>query len=99
VGVLFLAQYKKIMISLPDNLLEEIDNMALSEKTNRSILVGEAMKFYIREKGKIELREKMKKGYEGMAEINLKLAEVCLKADNDQQQKYEEWLGEMEETW
>lgn len=94
-----MAQYKKIMISLPDNLLEEIDNMALSEKTNRSILVGEAMKFYIREKGKIELREKMKKGYEGMAEINLKLAEVCLKADNDQQQKYEEWLGEMEETW
>ena len=94
-----MAQYKKIMISLPDNLLEEIDNMATSEKINRSMLVREAMKIYIKEKGKIELRERMKKGYEGMAEINLRLAEICLQADNEQQIRYEEWLGEMEETW
>lgn len=94
-----MAQYKKIMISLPDNLLEEIDNMATSEKINRSMLVREAMKLYIKEKGKIELRERMKKGYEGMAEINLRLAEICLQADNEQQIRYEEWLGEMEETW
>jgi len=94
-----LSQYKKILISIPDNLLEELDNMVSNEKTNRSMLVREAMNLYIREKHKIELREKMKNGYEEMAEINLRLAEVCLGADNDQQCRYEARLGEMEETW
>ncbi len=94
-----MSQYKKIMVSIPDNLLEEIDNMVNVEKTNRSELVREAMILYLRERRKIRLREEMKLGYEEMAEINLKLAEVCLAADNEQQGKYEERLGEMEETW
>ncbi|MDF2984974.1 MAG: putative transcriptional regulator, CopG family [Eubacterium sp.] len=94
-----MAQYKKILISVPDNLLEEMDTLVSNEKTNRSMLVREAMSLYIREKHKVELRENMRKGYEEMAEINLRLAEGCLGADNDQQSRYEERLGEMEETW
>jgi len=94
-----LAQYKKILISVPDNLLEELDIIVSNEKTNRSMLVREAMSLYIREKRRVELRDKMKRGYEEMAEINLRLAEGCLGADNDQQRIYEERLGEMEETW
>jgi CopG family transcriptional regulator/antitoxin EndoAI len=93
------GQYKKILISIPDNLLREVDNIVSNEKTNRSMLVREAMDFYIKEKHKIELRERMKSGYEEMAEINLGLAEDYLSADNDQQCRYEERLGEMEETW
>jgi CopG family transcriptional regulator/antitoxin EndoAI len=87
------------MISIPDNLLEELDNMVSNEKTNRSMLVREAMTLYIREKHKLELRNKMKIGYEEMAEINLKLAEFCIEADEEQQRKYEERLQKMEETW
>ena len=98
-GVNKLAQYKKILISVPDNLLEELDILASNQKTNRSLIVREAMSLYIREKRKVELREKMRRGYEEMAEINLRLAEGCLGADNDQQSIYEERLGEMEETW
>ena len=94
-----MGQYKKILISIPDNLLEELDNMVSNEKTNRSMLVREAMKFYIREKHKIELRDKMRVGYEEMAEINLGFAQDCLEADNEQQYRYEKRLGEMEETW
>ncbi len=94
-----MAQYKKILISVPDNLLEELDILASNQKTNRSLIVREAMSLYIREKRKVELREKMRRGYEEMAEINLRLAEGCLGADNDQQSIYEERLGEMEETW
>ncbi len=94
-----MAQYKKILISVPDNLLEELDIMVSNEKTNRSMIVREAMSLYIREKHKVELRDKMKRGYEEMSEINLRLAEGCLGADNDQQSIYEEKLGEMEETW
>jgi CopG family transcriptional regulator/antitoxin EndoAI len=42
------------------------------------------------------MRDKLKKGYQQMAEINAKLAEICFEADNDQQQKYEEGLRELE---
>lgn len=91
-----MAHLKKILISLPDNLLKEVDNIVSMEKINRSEFVREAMKLYIREKRKIEMREVMKKGYEEMAEINIKLAEMCFEVDNEQQQKYEERLGELE---
>jgi len=91
-----LAELKKILISLPDNLLKEIDNIVSVEKTNRSEFVREAMKLYIREKRKIQMRDRMKKGYQEMAEINIRLAEMCMDADCDQQQKYEERLGELE---
>lgn len=91
-----MAQLKKILISLPDNLLKEVDTIVAMENINRSEFVREAMKLYIREKRRIETRDKMKKGYQQMAEINVKLAEICFEADNDQQQKYEEGLRELE---
>jgi len=93
-----LAQLKKILISLPDNLLKEVDSIVEMEKINRSEFVREAMKLYIREKRRIEMRDKLKKGYQQMAEINAKLAEICFEADNDQQQKYEEGLRELENS-
>jgi len=92
-----LAELKKILISLPDNLLKEIDSIVAVEKINRSEFVREAMKLYIREKRKIEMRDRMKKGYQEMAEINMMLAEMCFEADNDQQAIYEERLRELEQ--
>lgn len=91
-----MAELRKILISLPDNLLKEIDNIVSVEKTNRSEFVREAMKLYIREKRKIEMRERMKKGYQEMSEINVKLAEMWVDADSNQQQIYEERLRELE---
>ncbi|NMB33031.1 MAG: ribbon-helix-helix protein, CopG family [Clostridium sp.] len=91
-----MAQLKKILISLPDNLLKEVDSIVAMENINRSEFVREAMKLYIREKRRIGMRDKLKKGYQQMAEINAKLAEICFGADNDQQQKYEEGLRELE---
>jgi CopG family transcriptional regulator/antitoxin EndoAI len=38
----------------------------------------------------------MKNGYQEMAEINTKLAEMCFDADSDQHDKYVERLGELE---
>lgn len=91
-----MAELKKILISLPDSLLKEIDSIVSVEKTNRSEFVRKAMKLYLRERRKIEMTDRMKKGYQEMAEINIKLTEICFDADNDQQQKYEERLGELE---
>lgn len=91
-----MAEIRKILISLPDNLLKEVDYIVSTEKINRSEFVREAMKLYIREIRKIEMRDKMKKGYQEMAEINIKLAEMCVEIDNEQQEKYEQQLGELE---
>ncbi len=94
-----MAELKKILISLPENLLKEVDDIVSGENINRSEFVREAMKLYIlyiKKLRKLEARDKMKKGYQKMAEINVKLAEMCLEADNDQQNKYEERLRELE---
>ena len=91
-----MAELRKILISLPDNLLKEVDSIVAVEKINRSEFVREAMRLYIRERRKLEMRDRMKKGYQEMAEINLRLAEMCFDVDNEQQQNYEERLREME---
>lgn len=69
-----MAQVKRVMISLPEYLLTEIDCIAASENRNRSEFVREAMKLYIAERKRSLLREEMKKGYLEMARINLALA-------------------------
>lgn len=69
-----MSQVKRIMISLPDSLLAEVDGIAASEQLNRSEFIREAMKLYIAEHKRRLLREQMKNGYLEMAKINLALA-------------------------
>jgi CopG family transcriptional regulator/antitoxin EndoAI len=90
------SELKKILISLPDTLLQEVDTIVTVERINRSEFIRRAMKLYIREKRKIELRDQMKKGYQEMAEINLNIAEMFFNADGELQIGYEEKLAECE---
>lgn len=89
-----MPQLKRILITLPDSLLQEVDYLVKKEKTNRSEFIREAMKLYIKEKKKLEFSEKMKKGYQEMAGINIALAQMCFEADNQQFIRYEEKLAE-----
>lgn len=73
-GVQFVANTKRIMISLPQNLLQEVDGMVEIDNSNRSELIREAMKLYLLERRKKYIRESMQKGYLEMANINLNLA-------------------------
>lgn len=69
---------RRIMVCLPESLVEEMDGMSGQEKTNRSELMREAIRFYLAEKRKCTLREQMRRGYLEMAQINLELAqEAC----------------------
>lgn len=68
------AQIKRIMISLPDSLLAEVDGIVEEERVNRSEFIREAMKLYIAERNRRIMREQMKKGYLEMAKLNLALA-------------------------
>lgn len=91
-----MAESKKILVSLPDTLLREVDEIVSLEKKNRSEFIREAMKFYIRERHKIEIREKMKKGYEEMARINSEWTEAGAYSDNQTLALYESILSECE---
>ena len=75
---------KRIMISIPEKLLEEVDGLASVEKRNRSEFIREAMKLYISEKA-TENPGSDEKGYQEMAQINLKLAAEHYEVENEVQ--------------
>lgn len=84
------------MISLPNNLLQEVDGFVQRGSGNRSEFIREAMKLYLREKKRQEIREQMKSGYLEMSEINVKLADEGLKCEAGTIHFYEEKLAECE---
>ena len=69
-----MANTKRIMISLPQALLQEVDGVVETDNSNRSELIREAMKLYLQERRKKHIRDSMQKGYMEMANINLNLA-------------------------
>lgn len=85
---------KRIMISLPESLLKEVDGFAMMEKRNRSEFIREAMKLYIAERKRRTIREQMKNGYQEMAKINLSLAEENYEVENEAQKIFENQLAE-----
>lgn len=78
-----MAEIKRIMISIPNSLLQEVDGIIAMDKLSRSQFVREAMRSYIEERKRRSIRDMMKKGYQEMAVINLALAEEGLLVDAD----------------
>ena len=91
-----MASLKKILVSIPENLLEELDSIVNAEHVNRSELLREATRLYIQERKRKDLIERMKRGYELMAGINLRLADEALACDNEQFNFYEKKLKEID---
>jgi CopG family transcriptional regulator/antitoxin EndoAI len=83
------AEIKRIMISLSDNLLREVDGVVFAERLNRSEFIREAMKFYIQERKRRTIRDQMKKGYQEMAKINLALAGESFALEQEVSQLFE----------
>ena len=95
-GLTILSQLKKVLITVPDSLLEAVDSAAKVENVNRSEFVREAMKLYLSERKKSARQERLKKGYQEMAELNLSLAEMYFDAEEEAFSAYEEKLAECE---
>lgn len=91
-----MAELRKILVSIPVNLLKEVDLIVSSEKSSRSEFVRQAMKLYLREKKKYEQTINMQRGYQEMAGINRMLAEYCINAENEAMQNYEKFFRELE---
>jgi len=91
-----LSHFKKVLITISDDLLQEIDCIAEKEQKNRSLVIREVMTEYVRGRKSKSLAERLAAGYREMAEINLNMAQECFNADEDTLRHYEEKLTECE---
>jgi CopG family transcriptional regulator/antitoxin EndoAI len=87
-----LARTKRIMISLPQTLLKEVDGVVEMERRTRSEFIREAMKLYLQERRKKQIRERMQEGYMEMAKLNLTLANEAINAENEADRLAEEMV-------
>lgn len=87
------SEKRRVSVTLPDLLIDEVDNLALSLNWSRSELVAFALKNYLNEKRSIERKEQLKKGYLEMGDINLDIANESLLSDESAYEIYEEFLG------
>lgn len=78
-----MAGTKRIMVSVPNQLLQEVDGIMKKDRVNRSELFRQAIKFYISERKKLFIRETMQRGYVEMGNINLQLSSEAFSAEQD----------------
>jgi CopG family transcriptional regulator/antitoxin EndoAI len=90
-----MSENKKIVVSLPESLIEEFEEVLDCKSTNsRNQFIREAVISYIKERKRTNFRELMKKGYEEMAELNSEIAECGIACDCMDLAKYEAVLAE-----
>ena len=65
---------KRIIVTISEIMLSEVDHFTALENRNRSEIVREAIKLYLQVRKRELMIEQMKKGYLEMAPINLMIA-------------------------
>ena len=78
-----MAEVKKVLITLPESLLSEVDYLASLDNKNRSEFIREAMQHYLDERRQSELRTQMVQGYSEMADINRRISEEWSETENE----------------
>ncbi len=91
-----MAQAKRIVVSMPNNLLQELDHIVRRETGNRSAFVREAVAQLIEERRHSERLEGYRLGYERTGMINRTLAEEGMEQDAKDLQNYENYLMKKE---
>lgn len=85
---------KRVQIHISAQLLAKIDKLAQEKQINRSQFIQNVVQLYIMEREPEGLREKLRIGYQIMAELNLKIAEEG--NDDELLDNYERQLAEAE---
>lgn len=91
-----MAQAKRIMVSLPESLLQEVDRIVRLETGNRSAFVREAMLLLIKERILRERTEQTRQGYLKVGRLNQALSEEGMAADLKDLENYEAYLVKKE---
>lgn len=87
-----MAESKRIMISLPESLLAEVDGIVTVEKRNRSEFIREALNNILHERRKKGIHEQMRQGYLEMAQLNLAIARELFYTEQEVYEYYEETM-------
>ncbi|WP_416151929.1 CopG family ribbon-helix-helix protein [Salipaludibacillus sp. HK11] len=74
---------KKIMVNLPQHLVNELDALTDGDAVNRNDVIQKATKIYLQEQKKEQIRETMQQGYMEMAKINLNIATESFLAEEE----------------
>jgi len=90
------GELRRIMVSVPLGLLQEIDGIVAREKGNRSEFIREAVRLYLMERKQRDFYERMRTGYLEMSRINLALAEEGAAMEDEVTSLYEVRLAECE---
>ncbi|HET7626914.1 MAG TPA: antitoxin [Bacillales bacterium] len=77
------SNLKKIVVSLPQHILNEVDGIMRQDNVNRDELIQQATKQYVRERKRRYIRESMRQGYMEMAKINLNIASEAFLAEEE----------------
>lgn len=73
--------HRRINITLPDETIGLLDRIA--KKRDRSGLIDRAIRHYVEEAGKANLRRQLKEGYERRAARDLDTAEAWFPLDDE----------------
>jgi CopG family transcriptional regulator / antitoxin EndoAI len=65
---------KRVVVYIPEQMLAQVDGIAKRQQVNRSEIIREAMRHYLAEERKHNIRMSMQQGYMEMARINLRIA-------------------------
>jgi CopG family transcriptional regulator/antitoxin EndoAI len=87
---------KKIQLLIPEDLLDEVKVVAKEKEVHINDVVCHALDVYVKNEINKIRKNKLKKGYLEMAQINCAYAEMCLNADNQALSVCEEKLSECE---
>jgi CopG family transcriptional regulator/antitoxin EndoAI len=77
--------HRRINVTLPEETVRLMDRV--SERGDRSKLINEAVRRYIKEIGRTNLRRRLQEGYLRTAESDLRLAEEWFPLDEEPWQK------------
>lgn len=85
-----MTESKRIIISLPESLLAEVDGIVTIENRNRSEFIREAIISILHERRKKGIREQMRNGYLEMAQLNLAISRELFNVEQEVILYYEE---------
>lgn len=85
-------EQKRISITLPEDILSDIDKLSAAENISQSSMIESIIKIYLAERRRIENRNNLMKGYAEMASINLSIAQEFFNSDQTTQDAYEDYL-------
>ncbi len=91
-----MTERKTLSIELPKYLLEEMEQYCKNNNQKQNIFLNQAIKFYLKEMKKEEVRNHLRDGYKKMAGLNQQLADEGLSSECLSYLCYEQRLVECE---